>query len=328
MVSWSDYRNRRPVLTLFAFFAAWKSLIALIVLTAPGIGYDTSTSLLSGGSQNNVASNLPQHLSSSWTKFVRWDAIYFTHMTDQGHVFEQEWAWGVGLSTTLSWTAGCMVAKLDCLAAANLWTGLSELGLNEMLSSTVAGILLSHMSHWLSVIQLWALTKALIGNQADHTLAFNTAVLHIISPGGVFLSAPYSESLFSFLSMSGFLSFVYALRHFENQQPLTGSGHMVRAGFRFCAATMIRSNGILAGIPLLIEATTSGIGILTQGFTKVRVAYLTSLVAAGLLVGVGLVIPQFLAYQEYCDGREVDNRRPWCNKTVPSIFTWVQSHYW
>ncbi|KAJ9608673.1 ER membrane glycoprotein subunit of the GPI transamidase complex-like protein [Cladophialophora chaetospira] len=261
--TWSNFGRRNPIVTLFGIFVAWKSLVALIVLTAPGIGYDTSTSLSFSNRNDNGASDLPAIMHSPWLKFVRWDAVYFTHMSDEGHVFEQEWAFGIGLS---------------------------ELGLTHRLSSVVAGVLLSHLSHWLSVVQLWSLVNALSGEQkdGDSRLAFNTAVLHIISPAGVFLSTPCSESLFSFLSMSGFLSLVYALRQFDKQQTLAGSSAMVRAGFRFCAATMVRSNGILAGLPLLIEAITSALSILTKGLTKVRTAYLASLVATGLLVGVGL----------------------------------------
>jgi phosphatidylinositol glycan class V len=128
--------------------------------------------------------------------------------------------------------------------------------------------------------------------------------------------------------MSGFLAFVYALRRFNKNQTVAGSAMMVLAGLSPCAATIVRSNGILAGIPFLFEAITAALGILSQGLSTTRLAQLASLGAGGLLVGVGLVYPQFLAYREYCYGRSPDDRRPWCNLTLPSIFTWVQSHYW
>ena len=104
------YVHKHPLAALFALFVAWKALIALIVLTAPGPGYDTSTGLLAVGTgHQNVVSNTPEALSGSWSKFVRWDAIYFIHLAGLGHVFEQEWAIGIGLSTTISWTADRMV---------------------------------------------------------------------------------------------------------------------------------------------------------------------------------------------------------------------------
>ncbi|ETI28681.1 hypothetical protein G647_01132 [Cladophialophora carrionii CBS 160.54] len=313
---WSSYGRNRPILALFAAFVVWKSLLALIVLTAPGVGYDTSTSLLSsrtGG--DNVVFSEPEPMPSSWFKFIRWDAIYYTHMSEQGHVFEQEWAFGIGLSTGISW-----IARF-----------LSALGVSVRLSSTLAGVALSHTSHWLSVIQLWVLTKAIAEEMQCpdyYNLPLNAAALHIISPAGVFLSAPYSESPFSFLSMSSFLSFVYALQRFKNNQNVAGSTSMVLAGLRSCVATMLRSNGVLAGIPFLFEAITTALSILSQGLSTVRITRIASLIAGGLLVGIGMAYPQFLAYKEYCYGRSPDDRRPWCNLTLPSIFTWVQSHYW
>ncbi|EXJ64735.1 hypothetical protein A1O7_01073 [Cladophialophora yegresii CBS 114405] len=313
---WSNYGRNRPLLALFALFVVWKSLIALLVLAAPGVGYDTSTSLLAARpGRDNVAFNNPEPMPSSWLKFVRWDAIYFTHMSQQGHVFEQEWAFGIGLSTGISRTARF----------------LSALGVSDQLSSTLAGIVLSHTSHWLSVLQLWALTKSIAEEMqclSYSNVPLNAAALHIISPAGVFLSAPYSESLFSFLAMSAFLSFVYALQRFNQNQTVAASTSMVLAGLTSCAATIIRSNGILAGIPFLFEAIATALSILYQGLSTVRMTKLASLVAGGLLVGIGLAYPQFLAYKEYCYGREPDDRRPWCNLTLPSIFTWVQSHYW
>jgi Gpi18-like mannosyltransferase len=174
------------------------------------------------------------------------------------------------------------------------------------------------------------LTGALLGEQAskDSSLPVNAAALHIISPAGAFLSAPNSEGLFSFLSISGFLSFVLALQHFDKGQISAGSTNMLTAGIRFCVATVVRSNGILAGIPFLIEAIATAFGVLSQGLSRLHFTRLAPVVVGGMLVGFGLVYPQILAYQEYCHGRSPDNRRPWCNQLPPSIFTFVQSHYW
>ena len=102
----SHYGRQHPLVLLFGIFAAWKSLIILIALSSPGIGYDTSTSLRSFKNDTlPVVSDVPATFNHNWLNFVRWDAIYFTHLAEQGHVFEQEWAFGVGLSTAISWIA-------------------------------------------------------------------------------------------------------------------------------------------------------------------------------------------------------------------------------
>lgn len=103
-----QYGCSHPIATLSALFLAWKSLLLLIVLTSPGLGYDTSSSLLAIGEYETATRNLsgtPKQIENPWLKFVRWDAIYFTQMAEHGHVFEQEWAFGIGLSSTVSWIA-------------------------------------------------------------------------------------------------------------------------------------------------------------------------------------------------------------------------------
>jgi phosphatidylinositol glycan class V len=44
-----------------------------------------------------------------------------------------------------------------------------------------------------------------------------------------------------------------------------------------------------------------------------------------MLVGIGFAAPQVVAYIEYCTGGK---SRPWCTRLIPSIYSWVQDHYW
>jgi GPI mannosyltransferase 2 len=87
--------------TLAGVFVAWKTTLALIALASPGPGYDTSTTLLGWSSEQ------PPYLS----KFVRWDAIYFTQIAQHGHIHEQQWAWGIGYPALLSASARCMCPR-------------------------------------------------------------------------------------------------------------------------------------------------------------------------------------------------------------------------
>ncbi|EXJ89447.1 hypothetical protein A1O3_02514 [Capronia epimyces CBS 606.96] len=292
--------HNHPLIGLFVIFLAWKLCILLITLASPGPGYDTSTSLLFGHQDSRHAtSGTPSFMANRWFNFVRWDAIYFTHMSEQGHVYEQEWAFGMGISTTISWVAA-------------------------------PGLALSHLAHWLSVRQLFALATSLHGGEelSPSLGPFYAAALHIFSPAGVFLSAPYTESLFAFLSISGFLGYVRAASHFTRDGLVPGCINMTGAAIAFGMATFVRSNGILAGIPFLLEASATAHAILRQGVSLPRVSWLASAGLGGLLVAAGMAIPQIIAYYEYCDGREPGARRPWCESIFPSIFTWVQSHYW
>ena len=106
--NWSEWlRNQNPFFSLTLIFTFWKALLVLITLLSPGPGYDTSTTLLQfsdGGSELTVNSSQTPAVA----KFVRWDAIYFIQIAQRGHIFEQEWAFGTGISTVLSYTARSM----------------------------------------------------------------------------------------------------------------------------------------------------------------------------------------------------------------------------
>ncbi|KIW49878.1 hypothetical protein PV05_11516 [Exophiala xenobiotica] len=310
-----QYGHEHPIVSLSTIFVVWKSVIFLTALASPGVGYDTCASLL-WFDKNATApfQNTPVQLQSQWLKFVRWDAIYFTHMAEYGHVYEQEWAFGIGLSSTISW-----IAKL--LEGSSI--------VSRSTSFALAGILLSHAAHWLAVIQLWAIATTLGGKgQSQSAIPFVAATLHVFSPAGIFLSAPYTESVFACLSFSGFLAFLWAHQYFNHARPFAGCFNMVIAGSAFGLATLIRSNGILAGIPFLIEAVTTLLALLSQGFSLTRIVRLGSVGLGGILVAVGMFLPQVLAFQVYCAGRSPGDRREWCQWTLPSIFTFVQSHYW
>lgn len=96
----------RPITALVIIFVAWKFLLFFIAIASPGPGYDTSTSLLVSLKNLDLSENLvadkSTRLSPLYLKLGRWDAIYFASIAARGHVYEQEWAWGLGHTTHLS----------------------------------------------------------------------------------------------------------------------------------------------------------------------------------------------------------------------------------
>jgi len=50
----------------------------------------------------------------------------------------------------------------------------------------------------------------------------------------------------------------------------------------------------------------------------------------GVCIAVGFLVPQLIAFQEFCGNPTLDNQpqRIWCKDTLPSIYGYVQSHYW
>lgn len=96
----------------------------------------------------------------------------------------------------------------------------------------------------------------------------------------------------------------------------------------FGGATIVRSNGILAGLLYLLDAGLAGEIVLKRGFSSQRIVRVVSLGLGGLILGSGAFLPQYIAYKDYCQGQQPNTRRPWCNKTIPGIYAFVQSHYW
>lgn len=192
----------------------------------------------------------------------------------------------------------------------------------------MSGILVSHLSHLGGVVALFTLVSRIIPStpKRKHELAFITACLHTVSPAGLFLSAPYGESTFAFTTFLGVL--FYVLAH-DSKQPtqqsaLATTTWTVLSGFCFALSTLFRSNGLLNGTIFLFDAIASLRTCFTAPSAS-NITHLLSTIIAGSLIAVGFTLPQAVAYLEYCTPEPT---RPWCSYTIPSIYSWVQKHYW
>lgn len=99
---------------------------------------------------------------------------------------------------------------------------------------------------------------------------------------------------------------------------------MLLSGILFGVATTIRGNGLLSGLLYGLE----GFKEIIES-TNPRFRQLSSIVLGGSLMAFYAMLPQFLAYSDFCvNVIPSEKRRPWCSHQIPSIYTWVQSHYW
>ncbi|KAL8926314.1 MAG: hypothetical protein Q9172_001823 [Xanthocarpia lactea] len=249
-------------------------------------------------------------------KLTRWDAIYFTNIAHRGAVFEQEWAFGWGYAKVVG-ILGRMFFAADAGVA----------------GTAAAGILISNIAHFLSVLVLYQTTK-LISQKPPHgnpCFAFISASLHIISPAGLFLSAPCAESSFSFLNFLGFYLYASGLQAHHDGRSGLRDILTILSGLAFGLATTFRSNGLLSGLLFCFDIVKSVFTIRECLHPETMVPTLRRiiiLITAGLLMALGSFFPQYLAYQEYCVDAKPEHQASWCLHQVPSIYTWVQSHYW
>ncbi|EAA29338.1 glycosyltransferase family 76 protein [Neurospora crassa] len=403
-----------PHKTILKSFLLWKLFLLLIAVGSTLVNdraYDTSADLLlvgnaeplsvnDDGNGDGVVELLSNFGKRLVTRFTSWDAIYFVSAAKRGYVYEQEWAFGTGLVV-------CVRGVLKALQTLGLPLSLATSP--TALAEATTALLVSNASHLLASLVLYHLTLLLplsgsnSSPQKRRKLALLTSLLHIFSPAGLFLSAPYAESscaLFSFLGW-----WFYAQSCLSDQDGTTavsgnvergakgiftvkGDVHLLLAGLSFGLATLFRSNGILNGLPFAWEVLSilSGFVITTSGgrergrvplFKTLR--RLIALGLGGIFVAAGSIVPQTVAWLRYCpsgslwllnkfllSGSQVEvsetsggsgsargygssgvgagvnsgagggleelvaqeEAREWCAAVVPSIYTFVQKHYW
>ncbi|KAJ5107979.1 hypothetical protein N7456_004654 [Penicillium angulare] len=297
-------RLENPIQSLTSAFWLWKALLFIVVAACPGPGYDTSTTLIPYEGAD-ITTSLPWPL-----KLARWDAVYFLHIAEYGYVFEQEWAFSYP-------------RVLGFLASGLRKSG----GQGGPVPIALIGVVLSYVTHYLSVLALYRLSANIFGHTTvtQRLICFLSSALHIICPAGAFLSAPYGESLFSFLNISGFYLYSSSLISERNGASTLRDLQVLISGGLFGIATLVRSNGILSGVLFAYDAILLAWDILTQGLSYHKVRRLVIIGLGGICAALGMIVPQIQAYRVYCIG-ELD--RPWCGWTMPNIYTWVQGHYW
>jgi phosphatidylinositol glycan class V len=188
---------------------------------------------------------------------------------------------------------------------------------------SAAGVPVASASHLLSALVLNSLGQIVLG---DNKLALVGALLHIFSPAGLFLSAPYAEASFALLSFSGYL--LYA-KSCLSHRAVTHDAQLILSGALFGLATTFRSNGITHGVPFAWEFIQQLRTLPRRPLPAVR--RLIVLGIGGLCVAAGSIVPQVVAYLRFCDPSSVSaaaQRRPWCESRLRSIYAFVQVHYW
>ncbi|CAK7202699.1 ER membrane glycoprotein subunit of the GPI transamidase complex-like protein [Sporothrix eucalyptigena] len=311
-----DHRQH-PYRSLAVVFGVWKAFLLGIAAIAAlaGPAYDTSGDLLDTAASTATANASAGHAIPSGgivSRFTSWDAIYYVQAARRGHLYEQEWAFGAALPTVVSF----------------LQRRLASVGIDVPVP--VVAVAYVHVAHLLAVLLLYRLGCQLWLGAIGRTTAFVAACLHVLSPAGLFLSAPYAESSCALFSFAGYVAFAAARKRDNNSLSLTGDLLRLLAGVYFGVATLFRSNGLLNGVVFAYEAVTEALTFLRQPSLPLfrRLIFLG---LGGLSVAAGLAIPQTVAYFQFClepSGVPGEDYRPWCKDRLPSIYNFVQDHYW
>jgi phosphatidylinositol glycan class V len=211
----------------------------------------------------------------------------------------------------------------------------SSIHISPIVKHALTDVAISHISHLGAVLALYSSVQRIIPSNitVKRRIAFTAACLHIISPAGLFLSSPYGESTFAFTAFVGLFCYIRALEQYYKSagdpSELTSAAWTVLSGFFFAVSTLIRSNGLLHGTIFLVDAihTIHSLSAQCKGLRDtLRSIRLLSVIFAGSLIAVAFALPQAIAYAEFCTAS--DSSRPWCARTIPSIYSWVQKEYW
>lgn len=137
------------------------------------------------------------------------------------------------------------------------------------------------------------------------------------------------------LNFAGMLCYVISRRKRSSRNPFTtfcGSLLFLFSGFLFSAATTVRTNGLLSGIIFAWDVILHVLRSATRVQRRApensfffELLELFGLLCGGALVACGYAFPQLKAYWVFCTE---GNTRPWCGKLPPSIYSFVQAHYW
>jgi Gpi18-like mannosyltransferase len=140
------------------------------------------------------------------------------------------------------------------------------------------GVLLANLCHFGSVLALYQLARtAQRASPRRDQIAFVTAALHVCSPAGIFLVAPYSEALFSLLSFTGLWAYAYG---FQSSSSLLQVPTTLLAGGLLAVSATVRGNGLLFASIFAYDAGLLVVQQLTPLFSQ-EVFLLISAFAVG-----------------------------------------------
>ncbi|KAI9330271.1 GPI mannosyltransferase 2 [Zopfochytrium polystomum] len=267
--------------------------------------YDSSSTLLFparhdrydggvGPDEQAASSALPSAAAKFILPFVRWDSVYFLAIAERGYRYEQEHAFMPGLPLLMRAVKNSILYP---------FTG----EIPDRALFALSGILVCNVSTVLAAIALYRLTMLVYKKES---LAATTALLFCLSPAAPFLTAIYTEGLFALLSFSGAILF-------QRRKDCL-------AALVWSLSGLVRSNGILLvgffafrALCALLESSS------------VRAVAIIKCAIYSLIVLAGFAAFQYYGYASLCVGEpEALSPRPWCAKTPPLLYSFVQEHYW
>eukprot|EP01111_Echinosteliopsis_oligospora_P018260 TRINITY_DN825_c1_g1_i1.p1 TRINITY_DN825_c1_g1~~TRINITY_DN825_c1_g1_i1.p1 ORF type:complete len:475 (-),score=73.23 TRINITY_DN825_c1_g1_i1:19-1443(-) len=281
--------------------------------------YDTSASL----STTTTSSSLDKIIVFLLGRFERWDAIYYLRIAEYGYEYEQNFAFFPIYPIFMR------------LLSSGIIMVIGEENLRMRAALILSGFIISNICFIFAAVELYRLTKEIMKNEE---YALITSILFCITPGGIFMSSIYTESLFAMCTIKG-------LRY------LATSNHIL-ASLLFSCATGTRSNGLLlcgflvysffqsffqkiffSVVYLFIRHNKEIKRNLAPTRSKIEINLpnpikrMIFLIVECIVVATPYIAFQSYGYFLFCHSLQ-RTKRPWCDATIPSMYGFVQAEYW
>lgn len=256
--------------------------------------------------------------------FQRWDAAYFMHIAEFGYTYENTLAFFPAFPMLVRFVSNTLLYPL--LLISNYSDVL-------LMSATVINIFLfvKNAEHF------YRLGKRVTCNV---TVAYMASLLFCINPASVFMSAPYSETLFTYFTILGLLRLEenrkFSATVYFGLSCVTRSNGLLNLGYLL----FVLSNKTLKEINNLRKAAMMNMSVMVTIpwiFLSTTVVPYTALIMISLLP---FALYQVYCYRLYCAGpygmeipehvvqygRENglivlgDSASRWCNDTIPLAY--------
>lgn len=266
----------------------------------------------------------------------RWDAQYFVHIAHYGYTYENCLAFFPLFPLFVRYTA---------YAINSIFGSFLNFHSSLLISATIVNLVFfiksADILHRLSVRILKSESKA-----------YKSAILYCVNPASIFFSAPYSESLFAFMSF-------YTMFKCTENETLRFANIDITSAIPAGLSMTCRSNGavnlgfiLYTSFKNVIERTLPEIVykyktlkhriilpfLLLPLFTSSVALFMTVIVAIIPYVLVQTYnyfkfcvhndhnLPEFLTSSEFILPGTAES--PWCNSSLPLSYSYVQNHYW
>lgn len=304
---------------LGALFAAVKTVQMALLALVPA-QFDTSSALLLRAYASDkcalvlavASAPLGQwlgpaadfFLSRVVDRLVVWDAVYFADLFAHGLSYEHQYVFCPVWWRVVRWVCG--------------WGGITNFYARVLVAT--AG---SNAAHFAAAVVLHHYTRAVFAGArlfSPARMAWAALVAFVLSPAGVFLTAPYAELAAALCS--------FGCLHLRER----GAAQMSRAlyvasGAAAAAAYGCRANCLLLGGVYLFDLAGGETwwAVPAPMAAARRTVPRWWAVAAGLVLAAALVVSNAVSYVAVCGAGD---RGEWCDAAVPVLFAYAQAHYW